>query len=233
MAGGSLKNLVIATLVPLPSILFYLSFVRAGADDAGPISSWCAAHPLVLANALFFLNVNVLFWLLGLILSNHWVTEHPNFPPPLRCGRAAFRRFAPPRPRRVRRNADSVVSLQLIDLYWTVIPVLLLHYYRGHPASEADAARSAAAVALTWLWSARLTHNYLRREGWELGRREDWRFNEMRAQYGTAWWWMSFVAVYLSQQVLYLYVPIINTVFSRILNRAARRIDSILWPDEE
>jgi hypothetical protein len=55
----------------------------------------------------------------------------------------------------------------------------------------------------------------------------------MRAQYGTAWWWMSFVAVYLSQQVLYLYVPIINTVFSRILNRAARRIDSILWPDEE
>uniref|UniRef100_A0A804RJT5 Steroid 5-alpha reductase C-terminal domain-containing protein n=1 Tax=Zea mays TaxID=4577 RepID=A0A804RJT5_MAIZE len=162
MAGGSsLKNMVVAFLVPLPSILFYLSFVRAGGDTgASPLASWCAAHPLVLANVLFFLNVDVLFWLVGLLLSNHW----------------------------------------LIDLYWTVIPVMLLHYYRGHPASVADAARSAVAVALTWAWSARLTHNYLRREGWELGKREDWRFNEMRAQYGNTWWWMSFFAVYLSQQ---------------------------------
>ncbi|OEL28698.1 hypothetical protein BAE44_0010283 [Dichanthelium oligosanthes] len=162
MAGGNLKNLVVPFLVPLPSILFYLSFVRAGGDaDAGSLTSWCAEHPLLLANILFFLNVNVLFWLVGLLLSNHW----------------------------------------LIDLYWTVIPVMMLHYYRGHPASMADAARSAVAVALTWVWSARLTHNYLRREGWEFGKREDWRFNEMRGQYGKTWWWMSFFAVYLSQQV--------------------------------
>lgn len=92
--------------------------------------------------------------------------------------------------------------MQLIDLYWTIIPVMLLHYYRGHPASVADAVRSAVVVALTWVWSARLTHNYLRREGWEFGKREDWRFNEMRVQYGKTWWWMSFFAVYLSQQVL-------------------------------
>jgi steroid 5-alpha reductase family enzyme len=52
------------------------------------------------------------------------------------------------------------------------------------------------------VWSARLTHNYLRREGWEFGKREDWRFNEMRGQYGKTWWWMSFFAVYLSQQVV-------------------------------
>lgn len=82
---------------------------------------------------------------------------------------------------------------------------MLLHYYRGHPASVADAVRSAVAVALTWLWSARLTHNYLRREGWEFGKREDWRFNEMRGQYGKTWWWMSFFAVYLSQQVMLLF----------------------------
>ncbi|CAL5029062.1 unnamed protein product [Urochloa decumbens] len=162
MAGGNLKNLVVAFLVPLPSIFFYLSFVRpAGDADAGPLSSWCAEHPLLLANILFFLNVNVLFWLVGLLLNNHW----------------------------------------LIDLYWTVIPVMLMHYYRGNPASVSDAVRSAVAVALTWVWSARLTHNYLRREGWEFGKREDWRFNEMRGQYGKTWWWMSFFAVYLSQQV--------------------------------
>jgi len=93
MAGGNLKNMFVALLVPLPSILFYLSFVRAGGDtDPSTLSSWCAAHPLLLANILFFLNVDVLFWLVGLLLSNHW----------------------------------------LIDLYWTVIPVMLLHYYRGH-----------------------------------------------------------------------------------------------------
>lgn len=101
---------------------------------------------------------------------------------------------------------STLVALQLIDLYWTVIPVMLLHYYQGHPASMTDAVRSAVAVALTWVWSARLTHNYLRREGWEFGKREDWRFNEMRGQYGNTWWWMSFFAVYLSQQVLISFI---------------------------
>lgn len=77
MAGGNLKNMFVALLVPLPSILFYLSFVRAGGDTgASTLSSWCAAHPLLLANILFFLNVDVLFWLVGLLLSNHWVSKH-------------------------------------------------------------------------------------------------------------------------------------------------------------
>uniref|UniRef100_A0A0E0GX13 Uncharacterized protein n=1 Tax=Oryza nivara TaxID=4536 RepID=A0A0E0GX13_ORYNI len=159
MAAG-VKNMVIAILVPLPSLLFFFSFVRPTTTPS-PVSSWCAAHPLLVANLLFLFNVDLLFWLIGNLLSNHW----------------------------------------LIDLYWTVIPVMLLHYYRAHPAAVADTARSAVAVALTWVWSARLTHNYLRREGWQWGKREDWRFAEMRGQYGRAWWWMSFFAVYLSQQV--------------------------------
>lgn len=92
--------------------------------------------------------------------------------------------------------------MQLIDLYWTVIPVMLLHYFRAHPAAMANAVRSALVVALTWVWSARLTHNYFRREGWQWGKQEDWRFSEMRGQYGKTWWWMSFFAVYLSQQVI-------------------------------
>ncbi|XP_051213054.1 uncharacterized protein C594.04c [Lolium perenne] len=162
--GGNLKNMVIAFLVPLPSIFFYLTFVRSQDDQSGspsPVTSWCAAHPLLLANFLFLLNVNVLFWLIGLLLNNNW----------------------------------------LIDLYWTVIPVMLLHYFRDHPAAVANVVRSAMVVALTWVWSARLTHNYLRREGWVLGKREDWRFSDLRKQYGKTWWWMSFFAVYVSQQI--------------------------------
>lgn len=89
---------------------------------------------------------------------------------------------------------------------------MLLHYYRGHPASVAGAVRSAVVMVLTWVWSARLTHNYLRREGWEFGKREDWRFNEMRGQYGKTWWWMSFFAVYLSQQVMILFCDSVHRI---------------------
>ncbi|VFQ78107.1 unnamed protein product [Cuscuta campestris] len=89
----------------------------------------------------------------------------------------------------------------MIDLYWTVIPVLLAHYYRSHPSAEYNARRSPVAVLLTWAWSIRLTHSYFRREKWLWGAREDWRFTEMGRKYGKNWWWISFFAVYLSQQV--------------------------------
>ncbi|WOL06152.1 hypothetical protein Cni_G14884 [Canna indica] len=166
---GNLKNAAIAFLAPLPSIFFHLSFLRhyrLGYSFSSPPPSdglwgWCFHHPLLLANALFFANVDVLFWLIGVLLSNHW----------------------------------------LIDPYWTVIPVMLIHYYASHPLAKADAARSAVAVVLTWVWSIRLTHNYFRRERWQFGAREDWRFNEMRTEYGRPWWWISFFAVYLSQQI--------------------------------
>lgn len=91
--------------------------------------------------------------------------------------------------------------MQLIDLYWTVIPVLLVHYYASHPLAVSNAVRSTVVILLTWVWSIRLTHNYMRRERWQWGAREDWRFTDMRKQYGKNWWSVSFFAVYLVQQV--------------------------------
>uniref|UniRef100_A0A1D1XLY9 Uncharacterized protein C594.04c n=1 Tax=Anthurium amnicola TaxID=1678845 RepID=A0A1D1XLY9_9ARAE len=182
---GNMKNASIALLAPLPSIAFFLAFLHRYpatvpvADPADPTVStgggaaaaatsgaahlweWCARHPLLLANLLFFANVDVLFWVVGLLQSNNW----------------------------------------MIDLYWTVIPVMLVHYYASHPLATADALRSMVVMVLTWVWSLRLTHNYFRREGWQWGAREDWRFHDMRRQYGKNWWWVSFLAVYLSQQV--------------------------------
>ncbi|KAJ6807992.1 uncharacterized protein M6B38_171520 [Iris pallida] len=161
---GTLTNAIISFLVPLPSILFHLSFVlhhHHHSTTSSPFHQWCLYHPLLLANLLFLLNVDLLFWIIGLLLRNHW----------------------------------------MIDLYWTVIPVLLTHYFSTHPMAEADARRSAVAIGLVWAWSARLTHSYFRRERWEWGAREDWRFAEMRTQYGKHWWWLSFFAVYVSQQV--------------------------------
>lgn len=80
----NIRNAVIAFLVPLPSILFYLSFLGqfrdhpliapAGESNSlSPLWIWCYQHPLLLANALFFLNVNLSFWIIGLLQSSHWV----------------------------------------------------------------------------------------------------------------------------------------------------------------
>ncbi|CAH1440725.1 unnamed protein product [Lactuca virosa] len=173
--GTNLKNALIAFLTPLPSILFYTSFLN-NHPLLSPISSWCNHHPLLLANVLFFLNIDVLFWAISLIQSSNW----------------------------------------MIDVYWTVIPVMLLHYFQTHPASQFDLWRSRVAVALTWVWAVRLTHNYFRREKWQWGAREDWRFTDMAQQYGKNWWWISFFAVYLIQQVFLigvcLPIYIIHTV---------------------
>ncbi|KAH6820219.1 3-oxo-5-alpha-steroid 4-dehydrogenase [Perilla frutescens var. hirtella] len=159
----NLRSAVVAILAPLPSILFYISFLRchSAADDSlSPLWAWCHHHPLLLANTLFFLNVDLLFWFIGLLQSSHW----------------------------------------MIDLYWMVIPVLLLHFFATHPLAEFNALRSRLVIFLTSIWSLRLSHCYFRREKWQLGAREDWRFNDMRRRHGQNWWWISLFAVYISQQ---------------------------------
>ncbi|KAL5792102.1 hypothetical protein ACOSP7_000696 [Xanthoceras sorbifolium] len=160
----NLKNAVITLLAPVPSILFYLQFLNhhhQSHTTNGPFWSWCYHHPLLLANVLFFFNVNVLFWIISHIQNSHW----------------------------------------MIDLYWTVIPVMLVHYYATHPLSQYNHWRSKIVMVLTWVWSLRLSHNYMRREKWQWGAREDWRFTDMRSQYGKHWWWVSFFTIYLAQQV--------------------------------
>ncbi|GBG68602.1 hypothetical protein CBR_g3145 [Chara braunii] len=90
----------------------------------------------------------------------------------------------------------------LIDLYWTIIPVMMAHFFAAHPAAVANPTRACLVLILVWLWSLRLTHSYLRREGWKLGVREDWRYNDLRKTFKRDWWWMSFLLVYAFQQVL-------------------------------
>ncbi|KAL7593374.1 hypothetical protein Lser_V15G32664 [Lactuca serriola] len=160
----ALKNALIALMAPLPSIFFYISFLNHYQNDQhllSPLWNWCYRHPLILANTIFFLNIDVGFWLISLLQSSNW----------------------------------------MIDLYWTVIPVLLAHYFASHPDGEYNMWRSAVVVGLTWVWAVRLTHNYLRREKWQWGAREDWRFTDMAQQHGQNWWWVSFFGVYLIQQV--------------------------------
>jgi steroid 5-alpha reductase family enzyme len=118
-------------------------------------------HPLLMANVLLFINLDVFFWLANLAQDSTW----------------------------------------LIDPYWTIIPVLLGHWYWHHPLAHGNPLRAWLVMALLYVWSARLTHSYFRREeGW-FGAREDWRFLELRSQYPRTWWWSSFFLAYVSQHI--------------------------------
>ncbi|KAL0017730.1 hypothetical protein WJX77_011017 [Trebouxia sp. C0004] len=106
-------------------------------------------------------------------------------------------------------------STWLIDPYWTIIPCMIEAYYASHPAA-AGTSRSTAAAALIAVWSLRLSHSYFRREGWQLGVREDWRFADMRQKFGKHWWWMSFFLAYVSQYIMLvgLTLPLHSASFS-------------------
>jgi hypothetical protein len=51
-------------------------------DDASALSvaGWCTygrAHPIALANVLFFLNITLLFWIISVLQGNTWVRLPP------------------------------------------------------------------------------------------------------------------------------------------------------------
>jgi steroid 5-alpha reductase family enzyme len=133
----------------------------SGGQVWGDSCVWGRRHPLYLVNVLFFLNVDVLFYIVGLFQGSFW----------------------------------------LIDLYWTIIPVAITYIYALHPLEQSNLYRSRAVTALMWFWAIRLTYSYLRREKWQLGEQEDWRYAEYRRQFGRNWWWISFFYVFLSQQI--------------------------------
>lgn len=62
--------------------------------------------------------------------------------------------------------------------------------------------RSNGTFVLLLAWHCRLTYSYMRREKWQLGAREDWRFSDMRTKYGAAWNFISIFYAYLSQMPL-------------------------------
>ncbi|WOL06151.1 hypothetical protein Cni_G14883 [Canna indica] len=104
-------------------------------------------------------------------------------------------------------NLKNAVIYFLVPLPSIFFHLSFLRHYRlgdslSSPPPSDGLARSAVAVVLTWVWSISLTHNHFRTERWQFGAKEDWRFNDMRKEYGRPWWWISFFAVYVSQQIL-------------------------------
>jgi steroid 5-alpha reductase family enzyme len=92
-------------------------------------------------------------------------------------------------------------SSWLIDPYWTLIPPLIAWFYCAHPLADPSPARSLLTFGLLAVWSVRLTHNYLRRERFRLGFREDWRFAKRR-QESRHFWLFQFFYIYVAQQLM-------------------------------
>ena len=120
----------------------------ANAESLEPSACALAMNaPVWLAHVLFFVNVSLGFWLVGLAQRSFW----------------------------------------LIDPYWTIIPPLLGHLYHAHPRSE-PSIRADVCLFLVWVWSARLTHSYFRREDYKFGQREDWRYTDLARSSPRHWW---------------------------------------------
>jgi steroid 5-alpha reductase family enzyme len=106
-------------------------------------------------------------------------------------------------------------SVWLIDLYWTLLVPLVTLFYRLHPRATFDPLRSYVSMVLVATWSIRLTHNYLRREGYRLGEREDWRYADMRKRWPGSFWLSSIFLVYAIQgpMLIGITLPIYATHF--------------------
>ena len=79
-------------------------------------------------------------------------------------------------------------STWLIDPHWQLIPQCIAAFWFTHPISNgASHPRAIITTIFVSLWAVRLLHNYFRRERWNFGLQEDWRYSNMRKQHGVFW----------------------------------------------
>ncbi|CAG9467479.1 unnamed protein product [Pedinophyceae sp. YPF-701] len=107
----------------------------------------CAEDPMIWICTMIFANYVVLYWAVGAVQRSTW----------------------------------------LMEAHWCLGPLLTVAYLRMFPSDQEPvpgaplrqpplSTRAFFVDTILWTWAARLTHNYLRREQYDLGAREDWRF---------------------------------------------------------
>ncbi|CAK0881748.1 unnamed protein product [Prorocentrum cordatum] len=174
LSGKNLTNALLCSVAVMPSILFVRVYLFAASDCNSPAAVSTTARCYLFERP--FVAVNVMFFVnvsVGFWLIG-WVQK----------------------------------SMWLIDPYWTLLPPMIALYYmawsreaaQGQPTDIDYPARAYVALALIFLWAARLTWNYFRRENWKFGEREDWRYTKMQRDYPRMWFVLSFFAVGLAQQ---------------------------------
>lgn len=81
------------------------------------------------------------------------------------------------------------------DAYWSVAPIAIVFYWLLGAAPAANGLRQLVATLLVCTWGVRLTYNWAR--GWGGLGHEDWRYVDLRARTGAAYWVVSFVGLHL------------------------------------
>ncbi|MFN8644469.1 MAG: DUF1295 domain-containing protein [Candidatus Binatia bacterium] len=81
------------------------------------------------------------------------------------------------------------------DAYWSVAPPLLAAYFWTVAVPGTSATRQAVVFGLVCWWAVRLTYNWAR--GWTGLHHEDWRYVDLRASTGRAYWLVSLVGLHL------------------------------------
>jgi steroid 5-alpha reductase family enzyme len=82
------------------------------------------------------------------------------------------------------------------DPFWSVAPPCLAGFWLAVAQPDVPLGRQLLVLALVTAWSVRLTANWLK--GWRGLVHEDWRYVDMRAQTGRAYWLASFVGLHLA-----------------------------------
>jgi steroid 5-alpha reductase family enzyme len=80
------------------------------------------------------------------------------------------------------------------DAYWSVAPPLVALWFALAPDSHGVPERQILALLCVTLWAARLTWNWAR--GWSGLGHEDWRYVDLRAKSGRAYWLVSFAGLH-------------------------------------
>jgi len=86
------------------------------------------------------------------------------------------------------------------DAYWSVVPPLIVVYWLISTTSLFGGLRQVVVLILVLVWSIRLTLNWAVR--WQGMRYEDWRYADMRKNYGKVYWLVSFFGIHLVPTLL-------------------------------
>ncbi len=85
----------------------------------------------------------------------------------------------------------------IIDIFWGLGFVILAWTYKYILSANSD--RSLIICVLVSIWGIRLALYLANRN---LGKGEDYRYQEWRKEYGTSFWWVSYLRVFLLQGLL-------------------------------
>ncbi|KAJ1491438.1 hypothetical protein T484DRAFT_3156166 [Baffinella frigidus] len=151
LGSKNLVNALLALLAPVPSI--WASRALFSPRCVETLGEWvCGADPLVQVNVLFFVNVTVLFWLVGLLQGSFWLIDPywTLIPPMIALFVSCHPRTIQPMPPRllaasVRGEARLEIRKNVARLPQELVATLLL---RSRPRTAANARRDLAAPLL-------------------------------------------------------------------------------------